>query len=70
MAVICPGDGLKDVERAGADIAVNDAERRDQRKGLEPVWALRPALFDVARQAQLKLQPEKSEAAQGISRAR
>jgi hypothetical protein len=65
--MVCLADGLKDVERAGADIAVNDAERCDQRERLEPVGVLRPALFCVARQAQLKLQPEKSEAAKGTS---
>ena len=40
-------NGLKYVERAGADIAVNDTERSDQRKGFEPVGALGPALLWV-----------------------
>ncbi len=47
MAVVSFGDGLKDVERAGADIAINDAERRNQRNGFEPVEASRPALLRV-----------------------
>ncbi len=47
MTLICFGDGLKNVERTGADIAIDDAERRDQRKGFEPVGALGPALLWV-----------------------
>ena len=44
----------------------DDAERSDQRNGLEPIWALRPALFCVTRQAQPKLQPEKARRRKGL----
>ena len=46
------GDGLKDVERARADIAINDPERGDDRRRLEPIEAARMTLLCFGRQAQ------------------
>ena len=46
------GDGMKNVERAGADIAVDDAERGEDSDRLELLGALHRTLLYVCDRAQ------------------
>ncbi len=52
MAAVDLGDGLENVERAGADIAINDAKRGENRDRLEPLQWLQYSRFGVGNRAQ------------------